>query len=72
MSLNVLNTAQNIVITIGLLIGMLYCGNLVMKKELTVCNQSISYNLTKRKRGAIYKICFLNIVIKGFDIFLQN
>jgi len=36
MSLNVLNTAQNIVITIGLLIGMLYCGNLVMKKELTV------------------------------------
>ena len=36
MSLNVLNTTQNVIITCGLLGGMLYCGSLVTKEQLTL------------------------------------
>ena len=37
MSLNLLNTMQNLIITSGSLAGMLYCGSLVVQGKLTVC-----------------------------------
>ncbi|XP_066929948.1 ATP-binding cassette sub-family B member 6-like [Clytia hemisphaerica] len=36
MSLNFLNTGQNVVITVGLLVGMLYCGKLCVEDVLDV------------------------------------
>ena len=45
MSLNVLNTSQNFIITLGLLTGMLYCGKLVVDGKLTVMYSCLAYYL---------------------------
>jgi len=53
MSLNALNTGQNVVITLGLLVGMLYCAKLVVDDHLSV----------RKQRQSSY---FKNFYIKGF------
>ena len=40
-SLNVLNTAQNLVITAGLVAGTVYCAHLVMLGQFKVCLRDV-------------------------------